>query len=58
MKEGRLPAVLSLSLMAIGMALMAMMVVKEGELGALPLALVAIGATGFAVTRLRAKRRS
>lgn len=45
-----------LSILAVGLALLAMMVLTEGEPGALPLALTLIGVVGYAVTRLRLKR--
>jgi hypothetical protein len=49
--------ILSLSLLAIGLGLLAMMVITEGEPGALPLSLVVVGGAWVAATRLRAKRR-
>ena len=40
---------------AIGLALMVMMITTEGEMGALPLALVLIGAVGYVTGRMREK---
>ena len=38
---------------AIGLALVVMMITTEGELGALPLALVLLGAIGYVTGRVR-----
>ena len=38
---------------AIGLALVVMMITTEGELGALPLGLVLIGAVGYVTGRMR-----
>ena len=40
---------------AIGLALLVMMITTEGEMGALPLGLVLIGAVGYGTGRLREK---
>ena len=38
---------------AIGLALVAMMITTEGELGALPLGLILLGAIGYATGKMR-----
>lgn len=48
--------VLSFLLLVVGLGLLAMMVVVEGEPGALPLALVLLGGVGLALTRRRKAR--
>ena len=40
---------------AIGVALVVMMITTEGEMGALPLGLVLIGAVGYVTGRMREK---
>ena len=40
---------------AIGLALVVMMITTEGEMGALPLGLVLLGAVGYVTGRLREK---
>lgn len=45
--------VLSFVVLAVGLGLLAMMVVVEGEPGALPLALVLLGSVGLVFTRRR-----
>lgn len=45
----------SLIVAAIGLALVAMMVITEGEPGALPLGLVLLGAIGYGSARLRGR---
>jgi MYXO-CTERM domain-containing protein len=45
--------VVSFLLLVVGLGLLAMMVVVEGEPGALPLALVLLGGVGLAFTRRR-----
>jgi hypothetical protein len=56
----RIHARLSGLTILIGVALMIMMIVKEDELGALPLALIVFGTGWFLITRRRARsaRRS
>jgi hypothetical protein len=49
--------VVALAVLACGLALLAMMVVTEGEPGALPLLLVLLGGGGYAVERYRSARR-
>ena len=49
----KIQTVLSLSLLAIGLVLLAYMIAFEGEPGALPLGLVLGGGGWFAATRLR-----
>jgi hypothetical protein len=46
---------LSVATILIGLALMIMMIVMEDELGALPLALIAVGTGWYFVTRRRAR---
>lgn len=46
------------SIGAIGLALVALMVTTEGELGALPLALVLAGAIGWGIGRKLDRRRA
>ena len=58
MKKGRIQTVLSLLVLAAGLGLLAMMVVSEGEPGALPLALILIGGVWLGATRLRGKRQA
>ena len=48
---------LAASILAVGLALLALMVTSEGEPGALPLALVAIGTTWLVLARRRGGRR-
>lgn len=48
--------VVSFIVLVIGLGLLAMMVVVEGEPGALPLALVLLGSIGLAFTRRRKAR--
>lgn len=48
--------VVALAVLAIGLALLAMMVATEGEPGALPLLLVLLGGGGFLLARQRARR--
>ena len=43
----KMQRILSASLVAVGLALVVMMITREGELGALPLGLVLIGGTGY-----------
>lgn len=40
---------------ATGLALVVLMIIMEGELGALPLGLVLIGAVGYATGRVRGR---
>jgi MYXO-CTERM domain-containing protein len=47
----------ALVVLAVGLALLAMMVATEGEPGALPLGLVALGLVGYFVARARSKQR-
>ena len=56
MDKHKLHTMLSLTLLALGLALIAYMVTVEGELGALPLALVLAGAIWFAITRFRRRK--
>lgn len=46
----------SLAVAALGLALLAMMVVTEGEPGALPLGLLLAGVAGYATAWLRGRR--
>lgn len=55
MKPKTLKAI-ALVVAATGVALVALMVTTEGEPGALPLAMVVLGATGCAGARWRARR--
>lgn len=48
---------LSLIVGAIGLVLLAMMVIVEDEPGALPLALILVGGLGYGFARLRQRRR-
>jgi hypothetical protein len=50
--------IVSLVVLGVGLALMAMMIVVEGEPGALPLALVVIGLVGYFVARARGRSQS
>ena len=52
-----LPTILAALLLALGLALMAFMIVTEDEPGALPLGLVLIGAVWLVVARRRARAR-
>ena len=52
----RLQSLLALVLIAVGLLLVAFMVVTEDEPGALPLLLVLLGIGWFALTRWRARR--
>jgi hypothetical protein len=45
--------VLSASVVAIGLALIVMMITREGELGALPLGLILIGGIGYLTAWMR-----
>lgn len=54
--RARLHTRLSAAVLAVGLALVAMMIVVESEPGALPLALVLVGGTWLAITRLRLRR--
>jgi hypothetical protein len=49
--------IVSLIVLAVGLALVAMMVVTEGEPGALPLGLVVLGLVGYFIARTRSQRR-
>jgi hypothetical protein len=51
------PTILSALLLAVGLLLMAFMIVTEDEPGALPLGLVLIGAVWLVVARRRARAR-
>jgi len=46
----------ALAVLATGIALIGYMVTVEGELGALPLGLVLVGAVGYAVAVLKSRR--
>ena len=48
----------SVAVGAIGLALVVMMITTEGELGALPLGLVLLGAVGYATGLVREKRET
>jgi hypothetical protein len=56
--RGRIHTLAAGAVLALGIALMTMMIVVESEPGALPLLLVAIGGTWLAVARLRLRRAS
>lgn len=43
----------SLCIGAVGLALVVMMITVEGELGALPLALILLGTAGYMIGRMR-----
>ena len=45
-----------LAIAVLGLLLMALMVHTESEPGAIPLALILVGAGGYAVTRVRSRR--
>lgn len=45
----------SLAVLVVGVALIAYMIVTEGELGALPLGVVLTGAVGYVVTALKSR---
>jgi hypothetical protein len=48
---------IALLILAIGLALMTMMIVIESEPGALPLLLVLLGSVGYLVARIRGRAR-
>lgn len=52
----QLHSILAATVLGLGLALVAMMVLTEGEPGALPLGLVLAGALWLVVTRLRRRR--
>ncbi len=49
---------LSLGILVVGIALITYMITVEGELGALPLLLVVVGAIGYCTTRYRLGKQS
>lgn len=57
-RSSNLQTVLATSLLAIGLLLVAYMVTVEGELGALPLGLVLVGAGWLALARWHARRHA
>jgi uncharacterized membrane protein len=56
MPRSRKLKVLSLAILAVGVLLTGMMVRTESEPGAIPLALVLLGAIGYGVAMLQARR--
>ena len=54
--RARLHTVIAAAILAIGLALVTMMIVVESEPGALPLALVLVGGTWLVVAWLRGRR--